>query len=63
MTIDFAKQTAERVAFEQNKAFMIFRFPAWPPECWGVIDMMRMLPEQAVVSEIVKPPSRQGSLF
>ena len=51
MTLEGAQATAKNAAIRFGKPFVVYRFPAWPPECWGVIAEDRELAPTAEIRE------------
>jgi hypothetical protein len=62
-----AIETGQGMAVKFGKDFVVYRFKAWPADCYGVIAVDRLLPIEAETFEILIPnqpePVGQGSLF
>jgi len=61
MTLDQAKDAARSEAMRLNRSFMVWRMPAWPVDCWAIIEQ-RELPPEAQIAETVGVPTT-GMLF
>jgi hypothetical protein len=57
MTLELARTVAQEEAQRAAKAFVIYRFPGWPPGCWGVRAADQALPPNAEVSDRIGPES------
>lgn len=72
MTRDEAVDTARGAAGKFGKKFVVYRFPAWPPEVYGCIGfgpLDKGLPPGTPTFEVLEPSTlkapdkAQGSLF
>lgn len=69
MTREDAIATGHNAAVRFGKPFVVYRFPAWPMDRYGVIAVDRLLPMEAETFERLEPsgpapaPADQGSLF
>ena len=50
MTLEGARDTARNMAQRFGKPFVVYRFPGWPADVWGVI-ADRELPPTAEILE------------
>ena len=70
MTRQQAIDTGQNAAVRFGKPFIVYRFVAWPVDCYGVIACDRGLPREAETFETLRhdrsvelPSHAQGSLF
>ena len=61
VTLDIARETAERLAQEQCKSLSVWRMPLWRAEVYGIIESDRV-PPGAIVAAVFES-KLQGSLF
>jgi 4'-phosphopantetheinyl transferase EntD len=58
MTLERAHDVAIEQAAKARVPFVVYRFPAWPADVWGVLGRTHAeMPATAVVHETVHPPS------
>lgn len=55
MTRKDAITTGSAAALRFGKAFIVYRFPAWPPDVYGCIGADRDLPTEAETFERLEP--------
>lgn len=58
MNRDAAVSTAHVLAARHEKTYLVYRFPAWPDQVYGLIEDDRGLPASAEILARIEPATR-----